>query len=327
VIAAATKAVIVAARSQKLRAASGGLASRGELLWLAVLLLGLNLPLFTGGSVEALAFDGNAVGAGEWWRLFTHPFVHVSGYHFILDGAAFLSLWSMISGGFWRRVRCSVCSIGAALLVSLVWSEAIWRVGLCGLSGVAHGLAACVALDQLCQSGGGGRRIAPALALTALCGKVAFELYTGGLAWSGWHLGELGTPIVTCHAGGLLGAIVRWLVEQGATPPAGAQLFTRLFSAQSHSAPAASYPRDQERSIEVFSRDQPSADLGRHGMVVAGEVLRERVVGLFQQLLMISDVQRVDLRKSPASTAQAAAEDHVNNLGSLEADFDRPHRG
>ena len=213
-IAAATKPATVAARSQKLRAASGGLASRDELLWLAALLLGINFPLFVGSSGQAIAFTSGAVAAGEWWRLVTHPFVHVSSYHFLLDGTAFVSLWSMIGGGFWRRVGCTVCSSIAALLTSLVWSEAVWNVGLCGLSGVAHGLAACVALDQLRSATSRGALVASALGVAALIGKVSFELYTGGLAWSGWHLGELGTPIVACHAGGLLGASLWWSINR-----------------------------------------------------------------------------------------------------------------
>jgi membrane associated rhomboid family serine protease len=217
VIATPERSAIIAVRSRKLRTAGGGIASRGELLCLGSLLLALNFPLFTGGSVQVLAFDAGAVAAGEWWRLVMHAFVHVSGYHFLLDGAAFLSLWSMIGGGFWRRVRFTVCSIIMALLVSLGWSEAIWNVGLCGLSGVAHGLATCIALDHLERAAKRDTRIAAAVALAALSalfGKVAFELSTGGLAWSGWHFGNLGTPIVACHAGGVASAAGLWLLAR-----------------------------------------------------------------------------------------------------------------
>jgi rhomboid family GlyGly-CTERM serine protease len=214
VITAATTPAIVAARGQKLRAASGRMAARGELLWLGVFLLWLNFPLFTGGSVEALAFDWLAVAAGEWWRLFTHPFVHVSGYHFLLDGAAFLSLWSMIEGRIGRRVACTMSAAGGASAVSLAWSQAIWHVGLCGLSGVAHGLMICVALDHLTQPNRRSSRIAAGFGVLLLCAKVAFELLSGALIWSGWHFGELGTPIVACHAGGLIGGAAFWLSDR-----------------------------------------------------------------------------------------------------------------
>jgi membrane associated rhomboid family serine protease len=48
-------------------------------VWIIVLAM-LNAPLFTGGSTAALALLPGAVRAGEWWRVFSHPFVHVSWY-------------------------------------------------------------------------------------------------------------------------------------------------------------------------------------------------------------------------------------------------------
>ena len=41
---------------------------------------------------------------------------------------------------------------------------------------------------------------------------IAQEAATGDVLFASWHLGSLGTPIAACHAGGILGALVTWLV-------------------------------------------------------------------------------------------------------------------
>src|ERR1043166_2526392 len=67
---------------------------RIELLGLAVILILFNGPILLGGvSNSQLLFLPEAVGRGEWWRLFTHPFIHVTWLHLLLDGAAFLLLY------------------------------------------------------------------------------------------------------------------------------------------------------------------------------------------------------------------------------------------
>ena len=66
---------------------------RWDLLLFTALTLLLNLPLGRGSFSDALRFRPSAVGDGEWWRLLTHPFIHVSWYHLFLDGVAFFILY------------------------------------------------------------------------------------------------------------------------------------------------------------------------------------------------------------------------------------------
>ena len=67
---------------------------RIELAACAILIVLLNLPLLEGRFDTRFAFLPEAVRAGEWWRVFTHPFVHVSLYHLALDAAAFFVLYA-----------------------------------------------------------------------------------------------------------------------------------------------------------------------------------------------------------------------------------------
>ena len=127
---------------------------RAELLGIAAVLVLLNLPLFIGGSTAAFAFRIDAVAAGEWWRIFTHPFVHVSWYHLLLDGAAFLALYAnLLAPTRARRLASAATARPAASSWPLCVSPLIARLGLCGLSGAAHGLMALSALEMLALPG------------------------------------------------------------------------------------------------------------------------------------------------------------------------------
>src|SRR5215207_6893134 len=65
-----------------------------ELGFFAFILVLLNWPMLHGACNLAMVFLPGAVRAGEWWRVFTHPFVHVTWYHLLLDGAAFFLLYN-----------------------------------------------------------------------------------------------------------------------------------------------------------------------------------------------------------------------------------------
>src|SRR5262245_45811068 len=70
------------------------ISARGaELLVFLAMIIGCNLHLFAGGFPEATVFLPERVAAGEWWRLVTHAFAHLSWYHLALDGAGFLILY------------------------------------------------------------------------------------------------------------------------------------------------------------------------------------------------------------------------------------------
>lgn len=183
---------------------------RAELLGFVVVLVLLNLPLFAGGSTSAFAFRIDAVAAGEWWRIFTHPFVHVSWYHLLLDGAAFLALYANLLAPtrLQRLASAAICAAGS-LLVAWCVSPLIGSLGLCGLSGAAHGLMALSALEMLALPGADrSTRIVALASLGGVSVKAIYELLTGHALFTGLQFGLLGTPVVACHAGGVLGGLI-----------------------------------------------------------------------------------------------------------------------
>jgi len=125
-------------------------AGRTEAVLFVMGLVALNWPLLRGAFAEQAIFLPSRVVAGEWWRLFTHPFVHVSWYHLLLDAGAFLLLYRGLEEQSVARRLCYVvaCAIGS-LGACLIGSDAIYTQGLCGLSGIDHGLMAICALEMM----------------------------------------------------------------------------------------------------------------------------------------------------------------------------------
>jgi len=184
----------------------GGFNQLETRFWLAVLTL-VNLGLLLGNTPALnLTFDPSAVAGGEWWRIFTWPFVHVSRYHLLIDGTAFLLLYVGLEERlFMKRVLFVISAATGSLLLPIAIAPQIQYLGLCGLSGVAHGLAAISALEMLRHKS--QQRIGSAL-LIGLLLKTGWELWTGTAFFQGFHLGDIGTPIVATHAGGVLGGML-----------------------------------------------------------------------------------------------------------------------
>jgi len=185
---------------------------RIELCVFAVVITLLNLPLLTAGFASNFVFEPTAVSAGEWWRVITHLFVHVSLYHALLNASVFFLLYTELR----NNARCErfafLLAAGAgSLLVSLWAAPMIQTRGLCGLSGIAHGLATVSALETM---RGAKNRTLWWLGLASLLlvvSKSLIEGVTGRIAFESLHFGQLGYPIAVCHAGGVLGALLAWL--------------------------------------------------------------------------------------------------------------------
>ncbi|EAT14776.1 rhombosortase [Desulfuromonas acetoxidans] len=176
------------------------------LLWIAVLGL-CNVSLFWSGvPTTALMFDASAVASGQWWRLFTWPWVHVSGYHLLIDGLTFVLLYHGLHA---RRFMFLLWTVVGSLVVPLLVSRVIYVYGLCGLSGVAHGLMAVSCLELMKNS---DSRVIGGLFLAALVGKTVWEVATGNVVFHHLHLGDIGHPVVTTHLGGLLGGLAAFAV-------------------------------------------------------------------------------------------------------------------
>ena len=179
-----------------------------DLMALSLLLILANRTLLDSTVNSAWTYHPIPLEAGEWWRLASYAFVHLSWYHLLLDAGAFFLLYTGL-----KQTRCAVrlailaaCSAGSLLFG--VWLGTAQQLGLAGLSGVDHGLMAIAAL-QLMRSADQRKWGLAGLALVV--GKSAFELATGHVVFGALHGGMCGIPVAASHAGGVLAGMLAFM--------------------------------------------------------------------------------------------------------------------
>jgi rhomboid family GlyGly-CTERM serine protease len=184
-------------------------AGRGkELIALGLILVACNLHLITGAFPSSTAFLSGRVAAGEWWRVATHAFAHLSWYHLALDGSAFLILYhSLPLATPGARLGVVAASTAGSLAAAVFVDSRVADIGFCGLSGTAHGLMAASMLGEMCSTDRTRRRFG-VLVFTGLVAKCIVEAVTGGALFGEFHLGNVGTAIGVCHGGGAVGGLL-----------------------------------------------------------------------------------------------------------------------
>lgn len=185
-------------------------------IWIfALVILLANVTLFTGTVCEPFVFMKEKVASGEWWRIATFPFVHVGWYHLLMDAGAFLFLYQGLQECSTpkRLLYVFACATGS-LLFSLLLSP--MDNGLCGLSGIAHGLMAITGFE-LARSKEASMQMAGRFTLFLVIGKSLVEAATGIVLFRNLHVGNVGIPVAACHLGGVLGGALMFLAERNTT--------------------------------------------------------------------------------------------------------------
>jgi rhomboid family GlyGly-CTERM serine protease len=196
-------------------------ANKLTIILFALLLTGCNYHLFTNQFPAAFIFDQQLTVDGQWWRILTYPLVHASWYHLVLDVSAVVLLWRELKelNIFYKLILWTICGI-TSLAACIAWSSQLASTGLCGLSGIAHGLAAFVSLNWIYHAySGRSKRTATRrsylpgfILILCLIVKSAYELFAGEIFFAGIHPDYLGTPLVHSHLGGLLGGLMAMML-------------------------------------------------------------------------------------------------------------------
>ncbi|MBE9563476.1 MAG: rhombosortase [Proteobacteria bacterium] len=134
-----------------------------------------------------IRYSREGIENGEYWRLVTAHFIHLSWTHLWLNAISLLIIWKLAikSYSFWWFLTCGM---GISVGLWLFSPEVMWYVGL---SGILHGLLAVIAWQRY-----------PIL-LILLIAKLVWEQLYGGLPATANMTG--GTVIVDAH---LYGAII-----------------------------------------------------------------------------------------------------------------------
>jgi rhomboid family GlyGly-CTERM serine protease len=181
-----------------------------EFLAFGIALAVLNFPLLKGDVFHGAVFHPASVHAGEWWRVVTHPFVHLSWYHLLLDAGAFLLLYGGLDEPSRSKRMLYITGCGLGSLTLSAWTAPVLHTqGLCGLSGVAHGLMAVSALESI-WSGSGNRKLylTGLVTLAIVVIKSIIEVMRGRMVFEFLHFGMMGVPVPECHLGGVLSGVV-----------------------------------------------------------------------------------------------------------------------
>ena len=122
---------------------------------------------------------------------------------------AFLTLYhSLAEGSALRRLLYVAASGVGSLLVSCFASPDLSTHGLCGLSGIAHGLMAVSALEMMTKSDPRSLEHRVGMVCFVLvAGKAAFEALSGRMFFTFLHFGLMGQPVAVSHAGGIIGGL------------------------------------------------------------------------------------------------------------------------
>lgn len=183
-----------------------------------ILIVVCNTHLHKADHELLLHFDKASVMNGEWWRIITHPFVHVSWYHLLLDTAAVAILWQEIRlSSVLQKLFVGCCCAAGSLLIAAWFSPEINQYGLCGLSGTAHGMMFFLGLSWIVQSFRTGTiqrtQLAAGLILAWISGlKSVIEVISGHVMLATMHAGDLGFPIVESHLGGIIGGLIAFIL-------------------------------------------------------------------------------------------------------------------
>ena len=190
---------------------------RPEMLVFLVLTLWLSAPALLGSFSYSMVFEPGAVRNGEWWRLLTHSFVHVTRFHLLLDGAAFFLVYqSLLEPKLVRRLAYVLTGAVGSLLFSWIAAPNIATSGLCGLSAIAHGLTAVSAIEIMAnQSRGSAEWRIGFITLAMVIGKAALEALMGHALFGFLYFGQVGDPIAVSHAGGIVGSLIAMLLLKG----------------------------------------------------------------------------------------------------------------
>jgi membrane associated rhomboid family serine protease len=197
-----------------------------RLLYLSVALLAAacNLHLLRGAAPSTLIFRIDRVLDGQWYRLLTHPLVHVSWYHLLLDTTCMGLLFHAVRLPPGQKLAAVLFCGSASLGCAILWSPDIARTGFCGLSGIAHGFMFLAGWLWVFAPGShdrdhrGTARLAGLVFCLVSLGKSLYEVHLGQILFQGGHTGSLGVPIVHSHLGGVIGGMLSALLFSGRAP-------------------------------------------------------------------------------------------------------------
>lgn len=157
---------------------------------------------------EALQYQRDAIHAGQLWRLFTAPLVHLGWSHTLMNVGALIIIWGLFGQVLANRAWLVItlgCALGISAGLLLLNPEIGWYVGL---SGVLHGYFTAGAIAERHTN----MRTCIVM-LLLVSGKLLWEQFFGSLPGSAEATG--GAVIVDAHLyGAITGLMLGWVLSR-----------------------------------------------------------------------------------------------------------------
>ena len=172
---------------------------------LIVVIIILGIQILDGNKLALLDYQRENIFNGQWWRLVSGHFVHMTWMHMMLNLAGFVVIWLIFKNIldqkiWWLLTLGSMLGVDVGLLI--FHPEVKWYVGL---SGVLHGLFAAGAIFQIRLYGVRG-----IIYLIFLILKLFWEQFNGSLPGSAELTGA--RVIIEAHLYGAIGGSITMLI-------------------------------------------------------------------------------------------------------------------
>ena len=139
--------------------------------------------------------------------------VHLTWYHLFLDAGAFLILYiGLLERRVTRKLFITLVCGSFSLIAALCFTPDIETKGLCGLSGIAHGLMAYSGLELIHTRKSMWVGLFSFLLVFL---KSIYEFVNGEAVFTFMHMGLCGSPLAACHLGGVVGGIMCFVAFNG----------------------------------------------------------------------------------------------------------------
>ena len=165
-----------------------------------LILICVVIAAFGDAGREFLKYDRPAIQSGEYWRLLTGHFAHLSNSHLLLNLAGLVLSWLLVGRNYAALQWLTVVLLSVASISAGFWfldKNLLWYVGL---SGVLHGLMLAGAIQGLKSLPGES-----AVICVLVIGKLVYEQLVGPLPGSESASG--GDVVVNAHLYGGIGGI------------------------------------------------------------------------------------------------------------------------
>ena len=146
-------------------------------------------------------YDRPAILGGEYWRLLTGHFTHLSNSHLLLNLAGLVLSWLLVGRNYSTAQWLVVLLLSIVSISSGFWfldENMLWYVGL---SGVLHGLMIAGAIQGLSTL-----PVESAVICALVVSKLVYEQIVGPLPGSESVSG--GTVVVNAHLYGAIGGAI-----------------------------------------------------------------------------------------------------------------------